>query len=130
MDKRKLLNRDSILQVEEVKPGLAARVLEIFLNHAPARYQACKQGLAEADWQAVEKAAHNLRSSAGQLGAEHLLDVCMRLEALAEKGNTQAASAKAAAETVAAEFESIYALTIAEVKREKDTWLPKENSRP
>lgn len=120
MENRKILNRDVILQVEGIKPGLAGKLLDTFLGHAPGRYRDCRKGLESGDWRAVEDAVHSLKSSAGHLGAELLLDLCGRMEASAETGDGESVTA------MAAEFESVYALTVEALERERQSWIPKE----
>ncbi|MDB5106914.1 MAG: Multi-sensor hybrid histidine kinase [Fibrobacteres bacterium] len=112
-----LFNRNMILQVEEIKAGLAGRLLEAFLGHAPGRYQAYREGLRIGDWKAVEDAAHSLKSSAGQLGAERLLDVCASLEAKAEAADAEGVSG------LTGEFDTIYAGTLAALEEERRVWI-------
>ncbi|MEO7425524.1 MAG: Hpt domain-containing protein [Fibrobacteria bacterium] len=120
MDNRKILNREFILQVEKIKPGLAERILEIFLGHAPGRFLDCQKSIASGDWHGVENATHILRSSAGQLGAEKLQDICDHLGKAAETGLGSEVSA------LAAEFASVYAETMDAMRQERSVWTPHE----
>lgn len=121
MVKRKLLNRDVILHVEKIKTGLAGKLLDSFLGHAPSKFNVFRGGIKSGDWQAVGDAVHSLKSSAGHLGAEELLDVCQRLEKSAVSGDADMVA------TLAPEFESVYTRTLEALSLERLSWTPKEN---
>jgi HPt (histidine-containing phosphotransfer) domain-containing protein len=76
-------------------------MIELFLEHGPARLAAAEVGMARADWREVERAWHSLKSSAANLGAAPLAEAAARAEAAAAAGNGEAA-ATAAAEARAA----------------------------
>lgn len=62
---------------------LVRRVVESFLDDAPGRISKAYDGLAAGDAATVGAAMHSLRSSAGQLGARRLMDVCAYGESIA-----------------------------------------------
>jgi two-component system, sensor histidine kinase and response regulator len=60
--------------------ALVGRMIELFLELGPERAGAIRIGLDEGDQEGVERAAHSLKSSAGNLGAEQLRRAAHRLE--------------------------------------------------
>jgi len=56
----------------------------LFLDTTPQRLQAARDGLATGNLEAVERAVHSLKSSAGNLGADEVQDLAGRIEPLAE----------------------------------------------
>jgi HPt (histidine-containing phosphotransfer) domain-containing protein len=65
---------------------LAGKLSALFLDLAPRRLQAAREGVAGDDADAVRRAAHSLKSSAGNVGAFTVLEAADRLEAAAEDG--------------------------------------------
>jgi HPt (histidine-containing phosphotransfer) domain-containing protein len=69
-------------------PSLVTRMINLFLDHAPRRLADIRAALARRDASALARrdasalsaAAHTLKSSASQLGATDLADLCQRLE--------------------------------------------------
>ena len=59
---------------------LATRMIDLFLGSAPGRAAAIEAGHADGDVEAVRRAAHSLKPSAGQLGAMQLQAVCRDIE--------------------------------------------------
>lgn len=84
-------NRDE----EVLDPGAVDRLLRIggqdfliemidlFLEHAPRRLEAARAAYGESDFQTLYRAAHSLKSTAGNLGARPLQAVAERVEGLA-----------------------------------------------
>jgi HPt (histidine-containing phosphotransfer) domain-containing protein len=73
--------------------GLVRQLVETFLAHAPTRLEAVRAAAGSGDWDAVRRAAHALKGSAGNVGALGLMGAAGRLEAAC-------ADATAAAELV------------------------------
>ncbi|MFN2383837.1 MAG: Hpt domain-containing protein [Gemmatimonadota bacterium] len=67
--------------------ALLLKMRDLFLEHAPLRLEAIRQGRCASNLSAISRAAHSLKSSAGNLGAGALLDAAGRLESLADAGN-------------------------------------------
>ncbi len=61
-------------------------MIDLFLSHGPTRLEAARRGEQAGDWPAVEQAAHSLKSSAANLGAVSVQDLCDRIESLAMSG--------------------------------------------
>lgn len=67
--------------------SLVRQMVDLYLAGGPARVQAIAEGAAAGDATRVERAAHALKSSAGNIGAEQLQHTADALEALAAEGN-------------------------------------------
>jgi HPt (histidine-containing phosphotransfer) domain-containing protein len=69
------------------------QMIELYLQHGPDRIRALNAGVANHDAREVERAAHALKSSAGNLGATRLQAAALALEllALAQKVDQPAA---------------------------------------
>jgi HPt (histidine-containing phosphotransfer) domain-containing protein len=68
---------------------LVAKMVELFLEVTPERMEAIRKGVREGDAKAVERGAHSLRSSAGNLGADAVRHLAGRIEELAAAGNLE-----------------------------------------
>jgi HPt (histidine-containing phosphotransfer) domain-containing protein len=66
---------------------LARKMLELYLSLAPDRQRAAVQALQAADANGVERAAHTLKSAAGNVGAVRLQRTAGELESLAAAGS-------------------------------------------
>jgi HPt (histidine-containing phosphotransfer) domain-containing protein len=66
--------------------SLAASLAALFLDLAPRRLAAARAALDADDADAVRRAAHSLKSSAGNVGAFVLLEAAGQLETAAEEG--------------------------------------------
>lgn len=62
-------------------------MVELYLSGGPARVHEITNGAAAGDAARVERAAHGLKSSAGNVGAERLQHTAAELEAFAADGN-------------------------------------------
>ena len=65
---------------------LVGKIIALFLENAPQRLEAARQGERSGDLAAVEQAVHSLKSSAGNVGASRLQELAATTEKLAEKG--------------------------------------------
>jgi HPt (histidine-containing phosphotransfer) domain-containing protein len=63
------------------KDALVARMVGMFVTNAPARLAAIQAALDTGDADGLVRAAHSLKSSAGQLGAVHLQGMLAAIEA-------------------------------------------------
>ena len=73
--------------------ALAMKIIGLFLHHAPLRLTTARDAAASGDADALEQATHALKSSAGQVGAERLADICRQLEERARMKEVAGASA-------------------------------------
>ena len=67
-------------------PGLLEELVDIFLSDAPTRVAALEEALAAGDSPQLERVAHALKSSCGNLGAKTLADLCRQIESNGRQG--------------------------------------------
>lgn len=65
---------------------LVRQMVDLYFEHGPDRLELMSQGVAADDASLVERAAHALKSSAGNLGARRLQHTAEMVEALAAEG--------------------------------------------
>ena len=75
------------------EPDVACEIGGIFLAEAPRKIALARDAIARADAPAVEGAAHSLKGSCRNLGAEPLARICGRLENAAREGAIGGAAA-------------------------------------
>jgi HPt (histidine-containing phosphotransfer) domain-containing protein len=61
-------------------PELLLDLIQMFLDDGPAKVQAVTEGLQAGDFDKMERAAHSLKGSSGNLGARRLQNVCEGLQ--------------------------------------------------
>jgi HPt (histidine-containing phosphotransfer) domain-containing protein len=84
------------------EPDVLEEVLKIFLQEAPLRIDRLRTFLADGNIQEVQRAAHSLKGSAGNIGARQLHDLCRQVD---EKGRAGELSGLAPlVDTLAVEF--------------------------
>jgi HPt (histidine-containing phosphotransfer) domain-containing protein len=69
---------------------LLLELIDVFLEDAPQRIQAVRSALADRNADAVYRAAHALKGSAGNFGAPEVVRRANRLEALARENDLDA----------------------------------------
>jgi HPt (histidine-containing phosphotransfer) domain-containing protein len=69
------------------EPDVLKEVLELFLEDVPGRIERLRAGWQGGDAVAVQRAAHSLKGSAGNIGATGLLEVCRQLDELGRSGD-------------------------------------------
>lgn len=94
-------------------PEFLVKLIDVFLKNVPERIGAARAGERAGDLEAVEQAAHALKSSAGNLGAARLRDLAARIEDLAEARGSEGLSA------LLDELETAFAAVRARLEREK-----------
>ncbi len=72
---------------------LLRRMVDIYLQDAPERIPAIRDGMARADAAAVARAAHAFKSANANLGAAALAELCRRVERHCRDGTTTGAEA-------------------------------------
>lgn len=70
---------------------LVREVLGLFLRETPERLMRMGTALAQSDLQETRNVAHSLKSSAGNIGATRVAELCRQLEAAAEDGRLEQA---------------------------------------
>jgi two-component system cell cycle response regulator DivK len=74
--------------------SLVSEIVALYLEDLPGRLTRARDAFTARNAQALAKAAHALRSSSAQLGAETLASACDALEGLADEGDLNAAAAR------------------------------------
>ena len=90
-------------------------MIALFLDNAPERIRAAQAGLASGDLQAVYRASHSLKSTAGNLGARGLQEAAESLEKRAKAQKAEGLEAMLA--DVASRYEAVRERLEAERKR-------------
>ena len=68
------------------EPDVLHQVLTLFLSEVPKKIDALRAAVAAGDVVAVQRIAHSLKGSSGNIGAGALYDVCRRLDDDAKSG--------------------------------------------
>jgi HPt (histidine-containing phosphotransfer) domain-containing protein len=83
------LNWDSLQERLMGDKELIVEVLKVFLDDAPKQLADMKDALPEKNMEKACDAAHSLRGSAGNIGAERLHSIARQIEKAARDGNAQ-----------------------------------------
>jgi HPt (histidine-containing phosphotransfer) domain-containing protein len=65
---------------EDGDPELLVDLIEMYLTDGPTKLAAITAGVDAGDWERVERAAHALKGSSGNLGATEVLAACDRIQ--------------------------------------------------
>jgi HPt (histidine-containing phosphotransfer) domain-containing protein len=87
------------------EPDVLKELLTLFLEDAPARIEKLRAGWQAGDAVAVQRAAHSMKGSSGNIGATQLYAVCSRLDAQGRSGDL--APLAPMVETLDAEFAKV-----------------------
>jgi len=91
------IDRSAIERLERLGgPDLVGRVAALFVELGRARMAAALEAVDAGDLASVERAAHSLKSSAGNVGARALAEIAGKVERLAEEGRRDAVPAAVA----------------------------------
>ncbi len=67
--------------------ALLSRMVDLFISHAEPAIDEASAGAASGNFEMVRRAAHSLKSSAGNLGAKHVQRLAEEIEKTAEQHN-------------------------------------------
>jgi CheY-like chemotaxis protein/HPt (histidine-containing phosphotransfer) domain-containing protein len=95
--------------------ALARKVIRTYLDDTPSGLARMQAAAAAHDADALRKAAHGVKSSSANVGAERLSRLCRDLEMLGREGTTDGAAALLA--QVSGEFERVAASLTAQLER-------------
>ncbi len=70
-------------------PGLSKEIVQLFLDHGPVRMDQIRGALDGEDLEVPERGAHSLKSSAANVGANHVHRVAGEVELAASQGDLQ-----------------------------------------
>ena len=102
------LDHDRLAMLRDLDEGdgtLIMILVDEFTSEAHRQLNALRDGVAEGDPQAVERAAHSIKGSSANLGAIRLSELTGHLEELARAGALGSVQSEVAA--IAVEFESV-----------------------
>ncbi len=87
------------------EPDVLTEVLKLFLDEAPKRLERLRDAWQERNAPDLQRAAHSLKGSAGNIGAKRMYEICRQLD---ERGKANDfPGAKHLIESLAAEFRSV-----------------------
>ena len=92
-------------------PDVLTQILHLFLDDVPKRIETLRAATAAGDAIAVQRTAHSLKGSSGNIGARALCEVCQQLDDGAKAGDL--ARLRSLVESVVSE----YARVEAEIRR-------------
>ncbi|SDN91050.1 Signal transduction histidine kinase [Janthinobacterium sp. OK676] len=91
------LNRQALENIRALSgtdgDALLERVILAFAGETPRQLTAMREAIAGADAEALRKAAHSLKSSSANVGADGLAQLCKEMEKLGRAGSTEGAAA-------------------------------------
>ena len=76
------------LHARKGQPSLLEKVIPVYLQSSPKLIEAIRAAISLDDASEMQKAAHSLKSSSGNLGAVVLADICKELEIAGRAGTT------------------------------------------
>lgn len=65
---------------EDGDPELLVDLIQMYLDDSPGKMDSILRGVETNDWERVERAAHALKGSSGNLGAIHVQMACDRIQ--------------------------------------------------
>lgn len=77
---------DIVQELRAVMGADFAHLLRTFATDSEMRIANIEQAIAEADADALRRAAHSFKGSSGNMGARHLSELCKRMEDCAREG--------------------------------------------
>lgn len=66
--------------VDDGDPELLVDLIQMFLDDGPSKVKSITDGLREGDMDKIERAAHSLKGTSGNLGARQLQDTCEEMQ--------------------------------------------------
>ena len=76
------------LRVREGQPSLLQQVIQLYMEDSPKLIETIRHSITLGDAAAMQRAAHSLKSTSGNLGAMMLAEMCKELEAMGRAGTT------------------------------------------
>ena len=87
------------------EPDVLGEVLTLFLEEVPPRIARLRNAWASGNIEEMQRAAHSLKGSAGNIGASGMFDVCRQLDGLSRSGSLE--SAATLVDALDAEFDKV-----------------------
>jgi len=83
------VDMDTLNMLKEIMEDGFKTLLETFVNDSHSRIEDLRAGLQAGDSDAVRRAAHSLKGSSGNLGANPLAALCLTVENRSKDGDLQ-----------------------------------------
>ena len=87
MTAREVLDPDVVARLRQLtppgEPDVLQEILNLFLDEVPKKIGALRTAVASGDATTVQRTAHSLKGSSGNIGAHAMYDVCRQLDARA-----------------------------------------------
>ncbi len=83
------LDGEALRELQVVMGDDFGNLLKTFVADSNMRIASAQKAAADADGEALRRAAHSFKGSSGNMGAVHLYDICQRIEALAHAGDVE-----------------------------------------
>ena len=90
--KQEMLDRIRVLQ-RPGRPDILRKAIGLYMDSAPGLMQTLRESIEQGDGEALRAAAHSLKSSSANLGAERLAALCEELEGMGTTGCMDAGAA-------------------------------------
>ena len=91
MSARAVLDPDVIERLRQLtppgEPDVLGAILQLFLDEVPKKIDSVRVAMAAGDASQVQRTAHSLKGSSGNIGALAMYDVCRQLDDRAKSGN-------------------------------------------
>lgn len=91
MDARDVLDHDVVERLRQLtppgEPDVLNEVLSLFLNEVPRKIDALRTAVTAGDRAAMQRTAHSLKGSSGNIGAHAMYDACRQLDDQAKSGD-------------------------------------------
>lgn len=81
-----------LAQLKSLRPGLLARVIELYISTSPKLLEEMEHAIAASDAGEMYKIAHSLKNSSANLGVNEIVELCRELEIRGRNGSLQGAS--------------------------------------
>ncbi|HVE46726.1 MAG TPA: Hpt domain-containing protein [Acidimicrobiales bacterium] len=103
-----------LAEYEQISPGLAAELAELFVEDVPMRLESLRSALRQRDMRTVGQLAHTLKGSSSNLGAFQLASTCAALQSATHDASPSATAALV--EAIARDWELVRDLLPAAVE--------------
>ena len=95
--------------------AFVCKMIDLFTGYVAEKIGEARRAQASADWAALAKAVHPIKSSAGNVGAVRVQELAQQLEQLCQKGESGPLSA------LVGELEQAFAAVTPELERKKQS---------
>jgi CheY-like chemotaxis protein/HPt (histidine-containing phosphotransfer) domain-containing protein/two-component sensor histidine kinase len=102
----------------EGRPSLLQKAIRIYIESSPKLVDALRQSITLGDAEAMQRAAHSLKSASRNLGALRFAEICKELESIGRAGITE--NATSLLPVLESEYESFCRVLLEELRQSED----------